>query len=104
MNIQFLRNWDNNPRRCVPHCRHGTPSHHTAATAGAATAPEGNARTPQCEIARWAGPALSINAGTAMARKPQIVLSSLDVDRIEALIAAMPASVFPGRWICYRPS
>lgn len=32
-----------------------------------------------------------------MARKPQIVLSSLDVDRIEALIAAMPASVFPGK-------
>ena len=35
-----------------------------------------------------------------MARKPQIVLSSLDVDRIEALIAAMPASVFPGKEFC----
>lgn len=32
-----------------------------------------------------------------MARKPQIVLSSLDLDRIEALLAAMPASVFPGK-------
>ena len=32
-----------------------------------------------------------------MARKPQIVLSSMDVDRIEALLAAIPASVFPGK-------
>ena len=32
-----------------------------------------------------------------MARKPQIVLSSLDLDRIEALLAAMPSSVFPGK-------
>jgi regulator of nucleoside diphosphate kinase len=32
-----------------------------------------------------------------MARKPQITLSSLDVDRIEALLAAIPASVFPGK-------
>jgi regulator of nucleoside diphosphate kinase len=32
-----------------------------------------------------------------MARKPQIVLSSLDLDRIEALLATMPASVFPGK-------
>ena len=32
-----------------------------------------------------------------MARKPQIILSSLDVDRIEALLAAMPTSVFPGK-------
>ena len=32
-----------------------------------------------------------------MARKPQIILSSLDVDRIEALLAAIPASVFPGK-------
>lgn len=35
--------------------------------------------------------------GTAMSRKPQIVLSSLDLDRIEALLAALPASVFPGK-------
>ena len=33
----------------------------------------------------------------AMARKPQITLSSLDLDRIEALLAAIPASVFPGK-------
>ena len=32
-----------------------------------------------------------------MARKPQIILSSLDLDRIEALLAAIPASVFPGK-------
>jgi len=32
-----------------------------------------------------------------MARKPQITLSSLDLDRIEALLAAIPASVFPGK-------
>lgn len=32
-----------------------------------------------------------------MARKPNITLSSLDVDRIEALLAAMPASVLPGK-------
>ena len=32
-----------------------------------------------------------------MARKPQIILSSLDVDRIEALLAAMPTRVFPGK-------
>eukprot|EP01041_Mallomonas_annulata_P038943 gene38943-62541_t len=44
-------------------------------------------------------PALCHNhpRGTAMARKPQIILSSLDVDRIEALLAAIPASVFPGK-------
>jgi regulator of nucleoside diphosphate kinase len=33
----------------------------------------------------------------ATVRKPQITLSSLDVDRIEALLAAIPASVFPGK-------
>ncbi len=32
-----------------------------------------------------------------MVRKPQIILSSLDVDRIEALLAVIPASVFPGK-------
>lgn len=32
-----------------------------------------------------------------MARKPAITLSSLDVDRIEALLAAIPASAFPGK-------
>ncbi len=32
-----------------------------------------------------------------MARKPQMILSSLDVDRIEALLAVIPASVFPGK-------
>lgn len=32
-----------------------------------------------------------------MARKPPITLSSLDVDRIEALLAAIPATVFPGK-------
>ena len=32
-----------------------------------------------------------------MARKPQIILSSRDVDRIEALLAAIPSSVFPGK-------
>lgn len=32
-----------------------------------------------------------------MVRKPQITLSSLDVDRIEALLAVIPASVFPGK-------
>ncbi|WP_353236047.1 nucleoside diphosphate kinase regulator [Diaphorobacter ruginosibacter] len=29
--------------------------------------------------------------------KPPITLSSLDVDRIEALLAAVPASAFPGK-------
>lgn len=33
----------------------------------------------------------------ATARKPTITLSSLDIDRIEALLAAIPASVFPGK-------
>jgi len=32
-----------------------------------------------------------------MVRKPQIILSSLDVDRIEALLAVIPASAFPGK-------
>jgi len=32
-----------------------------------------------------------------MARKPSITLSSLDVDRIEALMAGIPASAFPGK-------
>ena len=32
-----------------------------------------------------------------MARRPQIILSSLDVDRIEALLAVIPASAFPGK-------
>ena len=32
-----------------------------------------------------------------MARRPQIILSSLDVDRIQALLAVIPASVFPGK-------
>lgn len=33
-----------------------------------------------------------------MARsEPQITLSSLDLERIEALLAALPASVFPGK-------
>ena len=32
-----------------------------------------------------------------MARKPQIIRSSLDVDRIEARLAVIPASVFPGK-------
>lgn len=32
-----------------------------------------------------------------MSRKPQIIISSLDLDRIEALLAAIPASVFPGK-------
>lgn len=32
-----------------------------------------------------------------MARKPQMILSSLDVDRIEALLAVIPASAFPGK-------
>lgn len=32
-----------------------------------------------------------------MSRKPQITLSSLDLDRIEALLAAVPASAFPGK-------
>jgi regulator of nucleoside diphosphate kinase len=33
-----------------------------------------------------------------MARsKPQITLSSLDLERIEALLAALPTSVFPGK-------
>ena len=32
-----------------------------------------------------------------MVRKPQMILSSLDVDRIEALLAVIPASVFPGK-------
>ena len=30
-------------------------------------------------------------------KKPQIILSSLDLDRIEALMAAIPSSVFPGK-------
>ena len=30
-------------------------------------------------------------------QKPPITLSSLDLDRIEALIAAVPASAFPGK-------
>jgi regulator of nucleoside diphosphate kinase len=30
-------------------------------------------------------------------RKPQITLSSLDLDRIEALLAVVPASAFPGK-------
>jgi len=32
-----------------------------------------------------------------MSRKPQIILSSLDLDRIEALLAAIPASALPGK-------
>lgn len=32
-----------------------------------------------------------------MSRKPQIILSSLDLDRIEALLAVIPTSVFPGK-------
>ena len=32
-----------------------------------------------------------------MARKPQIILSSLDVARIEALLAVLPARAFPGK-------
>lgn len=32
-----------------------------------------------------------------MSRKPQLILSSLDVDRLEALLDAMPASAFPGK-------
>lgn len=32
-----------------------------------------------------------------MTRKPQITISSLDLDRIEALLAVLPASVFPGK-------
>ncbi len=32
-----------------------------------------------------------------MERKPQITLSSLDLDRIEALLAVVPASAFPGK-------
>ena len=32
-----------------------------------------------------------------MKNKPKITLSSLDLDRIEALLAALPASVFPGK-------
>ncbi len=32
-----------------------------------------------------------------MSRKPQIILSSLDLDRIEALLAAIPARAFPGK-------
>ena len=32
-----------------------------------------------------------------MSRKPHITLSSLELDRIEALLAAIPASVFPGK-------
>ena len=32
-----------------------------------------------------------------MKNKPKIILSSLDLDRIEALLAALPASVFPGK-------
>lgn len=32
-----------------------------------------------------------------MSRKPQLTLSSLDLDRIEALLAAIPASAFPGK-------
>lgn len=30
-------------------------------------------------------------------KKPQIVLSTLDFDRIDALLAAVPASAFPGK-------
>jgi regulator of nucleoside diphosphate kinase len=32
-----------------------------------------------------------------MVRKPHITLSSLDLDRIEALLAVVPASAFPGK-------
>ena len=32
-----------------------------------------------------------------MSRKPQLILSSLDVDRLEALLDAMPATAFPGK-------
>ena len=32
-----------------------------------------------------------------MARKPSILLSSLDVDRIESLLAVIPANAFPGK-------
>ena len=32
-----------------------------------------------------------------MARKPQLILSSLDLDRIEALLAAIPSSAFAGK-------
>lgn len=32
-----------------------------------------------------------------MARKPQLILSSLDLDRIEALLAAVPSSAFAGK-------
>jgi regulator of nucleoside diphosphate kinase len=32
-----------------------------------------------------------------MVRKPNITLSSLDLDRIEALLAVVPASAFPGK-------
>ena len=32
-----------------------------------------------------------------MTRKPQIIISSLDLDRIESLLAALPASAFPGK-------
>lgn len=37
-----------------------------------------------------------------MSRKPQLILSSLDVDRLEALLEAMPASAFLARRI-WRP-
>ena len=32
-----------------------------------------------------------------MSSKPQLILTSLDVDRLEALLDAMPASAFPGK-------
>ena len=32
-----------------------------------------------------------------MSRKPHLILSSLDVDRLEALLDAMPATAFPGK-------
>ena len=32
-----------------------------------------------------------------MSRKPQILISSLDLDRLEALLAAVPASAFAGK-------
>ena len=32
-----------------------------------------------------------------MSRKPHLILSSLDVDRLEALLAQMSAAAFPGK-------
>ena len=32
-----------------------------------------------------------------MSRKPHLILSSLDVDRLEALLAQMSATAFPGK-------